>query len=416
LGPAGSGKSTELRRYAATQAAALLDGDLEVPLPISIAARDLNETNVDWRALARSLAAEHDDNTITWLERRLHGSPAVLLVDGLDEVPASTRAVFEDQLVDLIALNPELRVIVSSRDDVRLAHRNGWQTARLEPLDAEAIADWLSGAGLDPERFMPMVATGPLAELASNPLSLQFLTELFLREGALPTVRITELARMIVDHRLGHWDYQRGIARDVTVSTDVLHRFMTTLAARMTRDQRVVVDTSTMLEVATEVLGTVRRRPVDPLALLGPGLERSGLLRGGGPAGADYSFVHELFHDYFAGSWLVEQALAPAQLAEYAMDPVWQAAVVHALVLLSPREFEPAFDRIWEAVDSEPAPQRWAVRRIALQGGLQRTNPRLRKQVLDRGFEAVAQGRQDGEPPQLWNPVEQLLASEDDPR
>jgi hypothetical protein len=412
VGPAGSGKTTELRRYAANQASALLDGDAEIPLPVSSAARHLHAGKLDCRALARSASPRADDETVQWLERELASSRVMLLIDGLDEIPPSTRDDLEHQLLALIALNPDLRVIVSTRNTEAPTRWLGWQRARLEPLGSDAIAAWLVEAGVEPRRFMPMLTTGPVKELAGNPLSLQLLTELCVREGPLPTVQITELTRMIVDRRIEHWDVQRGVARGVTVSTEVLRRFMSTLAANMTRDQQPAVDTSIMREVAAEVVGP-RSRSVDPLELLRPGLERSGLLRDADPPHTGYTFVHALFRDYFAGLWLVQQDLPPDQLTVHAIDPVWQRAVVHALALLSPRELEATFEQIWKAADAAPLAERWAAREVAIEGGLQSASPRLRSQILERGRATIEQARRDREQPQLWTRVAELLERED---
>jgi hypothetical protein len=181
---------------------------------------------------------------------------------------------------------------------------------------------------------------------------------------------------------------------------------MSTLAASMTREQRTVLDAAMVRKIAAE-LGTVRTD--NRFEVLLRGLLRFGIVRS---SETGYAFVHDLLREYFAGLWLVENQSAPEQLAEHAVDPAWQRAVVHSLALLSARDLEAAFEQIWKVAEPLPPPQRWAVRRIALEGALQTTNSQLRAQIVDRAFEAVDQAQRDGEPEELCAAVTELL---DDP-
>ncbi|HLT37337.1 MAG TPA: hypothetical protein VK034_13685 [Enhygromyxa sp.] len=400
LGPPGAGKTTELRRHAARQAAAILDGDSTVEFPVFVAVRRLDGANVDWRALAQAAEQSREQQVVASVEQRLASGHALLLVDGVDELPPPRRAGFEDRFVELVASSPDLRVIVASRDGAADPRWQAWQQAHLEPLDADAIAASLRGVGLDQDRFLPMVMAGPIAELAKNPLSLGLMIELLGRDRQLPTLRITELTKRIVDERLGYWDRQRGVTRFFPTPAGLLREFLSTLAARMTRKRLAAVDLAAIPDSAQHQLG----------------IERSGLLRGGGESGAGHVFVHDLFREYLAGEWLLKHHDSPEQLARYAIDEAWQGAVVHALALLHPTELEAAFEQIWKTADTLPSQQRWTVRRVALAGALQTTNSRLREQLLDRGFAAVDQAQRDGESPELWRPIAQMLDDEDYPR
>lgn len=398
LGDAGSGKTTELHRYVKRQASAMLDG-VENELPIFIAARHLDASLNEWGALARRVEPQ-DEPTRAWLEQQLASACVVLIVDGIDEVPARQRAVVKAHLLELLARRPDLRVIVSSRDGSTERRWSGWERATLEPLSLDAAAAWLQALGVKPDR-VALALSGPAADLARSPLSLGFLAELLDRPEQPPSV-ITALAKMVVDRRIVQYrDANQSYQRLIVEPSRTVMRFMSDLAAAMTRAGRPLLDTSTVRALAAE-LGAGRGD--DQLERLQPAIERSGLLR---QSEAGYSFVHELFREYFAGLWLVENA--SEQLAEYAVDPAWQRAVVHALALLAPRELEAAFDQVWTSAESLPPKERWRVRQVALEGALQTRNLRLRERTLDRGLEAVAAAQQAGESPDMWMGVAELL-------
>jgi hypothetical protein len=383
LGPPGAGKTTELRRHAARLASALLDGDSSVELPVFVEARQL-------RSLEELVAG---------------GSARLLMVDGLDELPPHERASFEEQLLALSERRPDLRVIVSTRDLADPGWR-GWERARIEPLDADAIAARLRALGLNSQRLLPMLS-GPIAELAQNPLSLELLTELLLRHEGLPSFRITELLGMIVGERVGGWDARRGVVRSIRDSAKLLLRLLTEMAGEMIREHRVALDSKTVQELAATLIDPPSANLFERLQ---PGIERSGLVIS---SAAGHAFVHDSFRDYFAGLWLLDNHLE--QEPNLAVDPDWQWPVVHALAVLPNTELELAFEQLWRRADTLSPPQRWIVRRVALEGALQTSSPRLRMQLLDRGFEAIEQARRDAEPSELWTPVAELLDSWDYP-
>ncbi|MFO7565446.1 MAG: hypothetical protein R6X02_22585 [Enhygromyxa sp.] len=402
LGAPGAGKSTELRRHAARQASAVLDAEPKAALPVLVAARHVDERAASWRALAQAAEGAHDEQVVAWLEQQLASAGAQLLVDGLDELPEPKRATFEDRFISLVASEPGLRVVVATRDCAAGPRWGAWQRARLEPLDAAAIQSSLRRLGLDPQRLASLIS-GPVAELAGNPLSLRVLAEQLIRGEQPPSWRITTLLNTIVEDRVRGWDQRRGYPRAIMEPAEILLRFLARLAAEMTRERREVLDSTIVQELANvSVLGS----PAPRFDRLQPGLERTGLLS---VSETGYAFVHELFREYFAGLWLLENHPEPDQLAEHALDPAWHRPIIHALALLPSRELETAFEQIWGRADTLPAPQRWSVRRVALEGALQTTNSQLRERIVHQGLEALDQARRDAEPPGLWKPLAELF-------
>lgn len=139
LGPPGSGKTTALRRHAAMLASTRLDGG-SGPLPVFCVARVIawGVSSFDWRTVGLGAAAEPE--FLEWLVAQLPTVPALLLVDGLDEVAPVWRGDVRDRLLALLSAQPNLRVVVSSTEiDLNSAWPN-WATARLEPFGTEGDA------------------------------------------------------------------------------------------------------------------------------------------------------------------------------------------------------------------------------------------------------------------------------------
>ncbi len=91
------------------------------------------------RLVAPSIAGTMPEN---WVHDHLHSGRAIVLVDGVDEVPAVMRAGVQRWLRDLVSSYPAAIYVVSSRPN---AIQEGWMAsesfheADLQPMDMNNI-------------------------------------------------------------------------------------------------------------------------------------------------------------------------------------------------------------------------------------------------------------------------------------
>ncbi|MBY5358254.1 NACHT domain-containing protein [Rhizobium leguminosarum] len=124
-GPAGSGKTT-LLSWIVTQCAKIQEESVsktgwEGLIPFFVPLRKVARIETGAPSVRRLIDYSVDEKVWTrsppsaWLDRVLRGQRAVIMIDGVDELPASRRAGFWAWLQALIAEFPGNRVIVTSR-------------------------------------------------------------------------------------------------------------------------------------------------------------------------------------------------------------------------------------------------------------------------------------------------------------
>lgn len=393
LGSAGSGKTTALRRYAARRADASLDG-VSVELPVFVAARLLPQGRIDWATLTRAVVPSLDDETGLWLAQQLASAPAILFIDGLDELPRAQRGRFDVRFSMLVDGNPRLRVVLAARDASQVV--GDWQRAQVLPLEPAEVAAWLRNIGYDPVDSMDAIASVGAEDLTANPLSLEIVATLASHQNQPWELDSTEWMGHIVDSRLGHWDMGKGVEHRAPGSSAHARTELAHLAAQLVQSQR-----------------ETEWRPGGD-ALLDFVAERSGIIRAEDSPGTNYGFTDQVFRDYFAGCWLAGGDPSPDQLASAAADPAWRRPTHYALDLLGPRERESATEKIWEASADEPPPTRWAMRTLVLRTTLGARDRSVRSQFIERAKHALQQAQRDAESPAEWAPVAELLERVDE--
>ncbi|MEV6301736.1 NACHT domain-containing protein [Actinoplanes sp. NPDC051861] len=144
----------------------------------------------------------------SWVSEQLAGGRALLLVDGVDELPIERRPRVRTWLRDLLAAFPEMLVVVTSRPPaapVRWLEADGFDSLtpeRLAPADVRALIDqWHRAARTSPSLPSPAVelvryenklaASQHLYRLAGSPLMAAMLCALNLdRQTHLPPDRM----------------------------------------------------------------------------------------------------------------------------------------------------------------------------------------------------------------------------------
>ncbi|MGA4946346.1 NACHT domain-containing protein [Streptomyces cinereoruber] len=356
-GPAGSGKSTLVQWLALNAARRSFEGDLAdlnrcVPFVLRLRAftsADALPVPEDFlRAAGVPLSAPAG-----WTEGLLAGGRALVLVDGVDEVPVRLRRRTETWLKDLVTAFPEARYVVTTRPSAvpeEWLSRQGFVPHTLLPLDRSGIraflAHWHDAARLeDPEdealdayeaSLRQAVGTRrDLGKLATNPLMCALLCALNRdRRMQLPRAR-KELYDAALDMLLVRRDTEREICgvEGVDLTREEQTALLQRLAYWLIRNGQVEADHAEAAEMVAEWLAAMPQVRGTPEQVFAHLMIRSGLLRE--PAPGSVGFVHRTFQDYLGAKAAVE-ARDFGVLVKNAHDDTWddvvQMAVGHARV------------------------------------------------------------------------------------
>ncbi|MFF8445180.1 NACHT domain-containing protein [Streptomyces californicus] len=355
-GEAGAGKTTLLWWLAAHASARTLEGAL-APLngliPFMVPLRTLRARGAAFPGPAELSGAAGlvvDAAPQGWAGRVLEAGRALLLVDGLDEVPPEEREQAHAWLSQLLARYPGTRCVATVRP---LAVEADWLRSedfaelRLLPMrndDIQAfVSCWHRAARLseqdDVERLDELEQdlsrqfeqNSTLRDLARTPLLCAVICALHRRrDGFLPETR-WKLYRSALEMLLGNRDRRRriegpeGIDLDVEDAAQLLQRIAVWLVregqSEFTRDQA-------LRQLGRALAGMDRvSAQGPPEQILTHLLNRSGLLREHGED--TYQFIHRTFQDYLAAKELVEDDHL-GELLRHADEEPWQDVILLA--------------------------------------------------------------------------------------
>ncbi|MFE3183971.1 NACHT domain-containing protein [Streptomyces violascens] len=355
-GEAGAGKTTLVWWLAAHAAAGRLGpglADLNALVPFVVPLRTLRAQGATFPLPAQLPTAARlvvDEAPEGWAGRVLKTGQALLLVDGLDEVPQEDREEAHRWLAALLDRYPRTRCVVTVRpmavepDWLKYA---GFEELRLLPMNDEDItafiAAWHRAARLDSgphedldelerdlsEQFKQNSA---LRGLARTPLLCAVICALHrLRQGFLPDTR-WKLYEAALRMLLGNRDQQRkveapeGIQISADECTELLQRIAVWLVregqSEFSRDQAL-----RQLKRALSGMENVRGQgtPEDVLRHL---LNRSGLLQE--RADDVFQFTHRTFQDFLAAKEFVEDGHLGELLRHASEEQQWQDVILLA--------------------------------------------------------------------------------------
>ncbi|MFE6913919.1 NACHT domain-containing protein [Streptomyces rubiginosohelvolus] len=355
-GDAGAGKTTLLWWLAAHASARTLD-DALAPLnglvPFVVPLRTLRARGVTFprpAELSGAAGLAVDTAPEGWAGRVLEAGRALLLVDGLDEVPPEEREQAHEWLSQLLRRYPETRCVVTVRPlavEPDWLRSEGFAELRLLPMRNEDIqafvASWHRAARLseqdDAERLDELERdlshqfdqNPTLRDLARTPLLCAVICALHrLRDGLLPETR-WKLYRSALEMLLGHRDDRRrlgqpeGVGLEVEEHTQLLQR----IAVWLVREGQSEFTRPQALRQLRRALAGMERVSVQgpPEKILTHLLNRSGLLQEHGDD--TYQFIHRTFQDYLAAKELVEDEHL-GELLRHADEESWQDVVLLA--------------------------------------------------------------------------------------
>ncbi|CAM5581683.1 hypothetical protein SGLAM104S_10063 [Streptomyces glaucescens] len=358
-GPAGSGKSTLVQWLALNAARQTFGGELAdwnrcVPFVLRLRAFTAHESLPSPAEFLRAAGVPlHGAAPDGWTDRLLLEGRALVLVDGVDEVPDRLRKRTERWLKDLIAAYPlgQVRGDDPPRRYRRAGHRAPGRAAHAagdepggrpllpRPLAPAARSECRSDeerAELDTYENALRRAVGTrrdLGVLATNPLMCALLCALNRdRRMQLPRAR-KELYDAALDMLLVRRDSEREIVwgEGVDLTREEQTALLQRLAYWLIRNDLAEARQDEVVDLVADwmhAMSQVRGTPGQVFAHL---LNRSGLLRE--PAPGAVGFVHRTFQDYLGAKAAVEArdfGVLVGHAHEDQWDDVVQMAVGHA--------------------------------------------------------------------------------------
>ncbi|TWV51418.1 NACHT domain-containing protein [Streptomyces misionensis] len=337
-GDAGSGKTTLVQWLAVTAAR---DGDrvpYVLPLRTLIRTGALPAPDGFLKAVSCPLTPPEG-----WAERVLTAGRGLVLVDGLDEIPAADRHRTRDWLRSLLAAYPGNRWLLTSRPTAVRADwlaQEGFRELTLAPMRRSEVATFVRRwheAARAPEFEAPLLDSlrtkRDLARLTTNPLMCGLICALHReRRGYLPTGR-KELYDAALTMLLARRDRERGMA--VELGEEAQLELLQRLAYALVLGGRTEMDADTAEGIVERCLPAVASAGGDAPAVLRELLLRSGLLRQ--PAQGVVDFVHRTFQDYLGARYAVEEGHLEVLLG-HADDTQWEDVIRMAVAHARPRE------------------------------------------------------------------------------
>ncbi|MGW0766395.1 NACHT domain-containing protein [Streptomyces sp. NPDC002676] len=340
-GDAGSGKTTLVQWLAVTAARYGDRVPFVLPLRTLIRTGQLPPPADFLRAVGCPLAPPEG-----WADRVLTAGRGLVLVDGLDEIPAADRHRTRDWLRALLAAYPGNHWLLTSRPTaVRpdwLA-QEGFRELTLAPMRRAEVATFVHRwheAARAPEYKGPLLDSlrtkRDLARLATNPLMCGLICALHReRRGYLPTGR-KELYDAALTMLLARRDRERGMTVP-ELGEEAQLELLQRLAYALVLSGRTEMDLTTAEGIVERCLPTVASAAGqgDAGAVLRVLMLRSGLLRQ--PAEGVVDFVHRTFQDYLGARYAVEEGHLDVLLS-HADDTQWEDVIRMAVAHARPRE------------------------------------------------------------------------------
>jgi formylglycine-generating enzyme required for sulfatase activity len=388
LGEPGSGKSTALRYLANALAQAGLDPQLDLadrltgwahgrrlpifmpllPLAKRFAEHPERRGDADdlWSHLAHQLQPQGTNASLaTAVLEQLEAGRVILLLDGLDEVAGGESRRKVVRAVGLFAERyPDCRIVVACRVRAYVGERNAkWQ---LPGWPEATLADWtigqmqafvrawygtvaeLRGRGTEwrddrVASLMRAIATREdLQRFGRQPLMLTVMALVHLNDGRLPEERASLYGRCI-DILLGQWEVagkdasEYGTLMEYIGLPDADAQSMRPLLGRAAYEAHRAASRGEVGRLSRAVLRTMvdddlkRRRHPNPSWGADRFLEytdqRAGLIQASDSA-EDYSFPHQTFQEYLAGTELVAGVEPVARILELRNDDRWRRPIL----------------------------------------------------------------------------------------
>ena len=354
-GEAGSGKTTLLQYLAVRAGAQSFEPPLETLnnyVPFFIQLRRYAREQLPKPEQFIDLVAPQLTGLMRagWVHAQLESGRALLLIDGVDELPQRRRRDVREWIRDLRETFPKARYVVTSRPP---AVSEDWlsdeefESSELQPMappDVAAFVDhWHEAAAADltdddelkeldrlKQRLQAAVREiPPIRALATSPLLCAMLCALNRdRKSQLPKDRL-ELYRISLETLLDRRDIEREVEANGTadLAYPAKKLLLQDLSYWLLRNGWTDVDKDGAINRFRVKLTSMPHAPSSGTQVFDYLLERSGLLRE--PVAGRVDFVHRTFQEYLAAKQAIDEDDIGV-LLEHATEDAWREVIVLA--------------------------------------------------------------------------------------
>ncbi|AKN69998.1 ATP-binding protein [Streptomyces sp. PBH53] len=413
-GEAGSGKTTLLRWLAVTAARGAFTGELAAwngLTPVFVKLREYSGRSLPVPETMLDSVAGQITGVMprAWVERRLADGDALLLIDGVDELPDGERRAVRDWLRGLLAAYGDVRVVVTSRpaaaraDWLRREKFTALHLDRMTPPDLAAfVRQWhqavrelgedLPCALEELPRYEQSLLTSlkdrpHLQSLAGTPLLAAMLCAMHLNRGSqLPRDRM-ELYRNALHTLVHERDADRNVpsAVDSRLSLNDKLVLLRDLAWRLSDNNRSEIALEqAAVHVGRKLAGMRHLDEQDGGKVLEQLRDRSGLLRS--PAEDRLDFVHRTFQEYLAAEEATEEDRIGNLVGRAHLD-LWRETIIMAAGHANRPQREELLGGVLDRAREEP---RYARKLRLLAAACQETVPEVSEGLAGRLEEAVS--------------------------
>jgi len=359
-GPAGSGKTTLIQNLAVHAMRGELPQELthwKGRVPFFLKLRSfVKGGRIDLPTPERFVGASgsnlEGEKPSGWVARLLKTGRSIVLIDGVDEVPAGLRDEVFEWIRGLRIDYPKPTYIVTSRPNVlndewrhelnRLEFGAAQLQAMTRPQVNHFIKRWHEAQNPLPDEDLEACRSRladafdtrrDLARLATNPLLCALMCALHRSNYDLPEGR-TQLYKSAIAMMLGGREKAAAIPRgEVTLLPEQQEKILSQLALWMTLNgQRSMPESVALRQLEENVMPLIkpRLRSADEAALTAKSVlsyvvERSGFLRS--PEVGVLEFRHASFQDYLAGLEILRNDSLP-HLLRLASDPLYHDVII----------------------------------------------------------------------------------------
>lgn len=373
-GEAGSGKTTLLQWLAVRCGRGDFTGPMRdwngcVPLFIRLrryAGVDLPRPEMFLQDVGGNIA---HTMPLSWVHDLLRAGRAVVLVDGVDELPEAQRRRARDWLRALLLAYPDARYVVTSRPAAaaeRWLAGESFGALEIQPMTmadidafvthwhaalAEGVTNGAERIEQSRDALTRTIRTHRhLRLLTVNPLMTALICALHLdRRMQLPNDRM-ELYTVALELLLERRDTERAIPSGITISRADKALILEDLAYWLVRNGWSSASEERVLARLTDKLATMHRVQAEAGEVLKHLLDRSGLLRM--PTEGQIDFVHKTFQEFLAARAAVT-ADDIGVLVQNAHDDQWREVVLMAVAHGRPQQTEELLIGILRRADRE---------------------------------------------------------------
>lgn len=359
LGGPGAGKTTSIKyliRQILTVPADTFLEDIDFPVLIRCremeGSRDLYSAilstlgvNVEWtyhsswdddeRAKFRS---EQTERLVSELLEEKH---ALILIDGLDELPQSSFGRFYHQVLRLLNACDGSKFFITARSGSVSTAFEHCQTMWLKPLHHSQVAqlarNWLKRDELT-QQFLTAVDATPYRDSLDRPLTVAHLCMIFQAYGEIPSPPVLIYQR-IINLYLEDWDRERAIKRDSSYARfgpERKRQFLSAMAYELSERTGAAVITRPRLLEAYKYVHRKFTLPADEAVRVAEEIEsHTGLLVR--TSFDRYEFSHKSLEEFLVADYIVRSQTVRAPFSAWRHLP--DACAIAGALSADPSEF-----------------------------------------------------------------------------